>query len=36
MFSAVCQFIGVVLVYNIDKKTQAKMAAELSARHNAE
>ena len=36
MFSAICQFVGVALIYNIDKKTQAKMAAELSARHNAE
>ena len=33
MFSAVCQFIGVALVYNIDKKTQVKMQAELAERH---
>ena len=31
-FSAVCQFVGVALIYNIDKKTLAKMAEELSAR----
>ena len=33
LFSAVCQFIGVALVYNIDKKTQAKMQADLAERH---
>ena len=32
MFSAVCQFIGVAIVYNIDKKTLAKMQSELAAR----
>ena len=32
MFSAVCQFIGVALVYNIDSKTLAQMQSELSAR----
>ena len=32
MFSAVCQFVGVALVYNIDKKTLAKMNEELAAR----
>ena len=31
-FSAVCQFVGVALVYNIDKKTLAKMQAELAER----
>ena len=30
--SAVCQFIGVALVYNIDKKTLATMKEELAAR----
>jgi GPH family glycoside/pentoside/hexuronide:cation symporter len=30
--SAVCQFIGVVLVYNIDKKTLGKMQSELAER----
>ena len=29
MFSAVCQFVGVALIYNIDKKTLAKMSADL-------
>ena len=35
-FSAICQFVGVALIYNIDKKTLAKMTAELSERRNAE
>ena len=30
--SAVCQFVGVALVYNIDKKTLAKMQEELAAK----
>jgi hypothetical protein len=29
MLSAVCQFVGVAIVYNIDKKTLAKMSADL-------
>lgn len=29
LFSAICQFVGVALVYNIDKKTLEKMTAEL-------
>ena len=29
-FSAVCQFVGVALVYNIDKKTLAKMQEDLA------
>ena len=33
MFSAICQFVGVALIYNIDKKTQEKMSAELAERH---
>ncbi len=36
MFSAICQFVGVALVYNIDKKTLTKMTEELAARKNAE
>ena len=36
MFSAVCQFVGVALVYNIDKKTLAKMTADLAERHSAQ
>ena len=31
-FSAACQFVGVALVYNIDKKTLAQMSEELAAR----
>ena len=31
-FSAVCQFIGVAVIYNIDKKTLAKMHEDLEAR----
>ena len=31
-FSAVCQFVGVSLIYNIDKKTLAVMTEELNAR----
>jgi hypothetical protein len=36
MFSAVCQFVGIALVYNIDKKTLETMTAELAERHAAE
>ena len=32
MFSAVCQFVGVALIYNIDKKTLAQMQKELAVR----
>ena len=35
-FSAVCQFVGVFLVYNINKKTLSVMHEELTARHEAE
>ncbi len=35
-FSAVCQFVGVALIYNIDRKTLATMKAELAERHAAE
>ena len=34
-FSAVMQFVGLGLVYNLDKKTTAKMTEELNARHAA-
>jgi GPH family glycoside/pentoside/hexuronide:cation symporter len=34
--SAVCQFVGVALVYNIDRKTLATMQKDLAERHNAE
>ena len=35
VFSAVMQFIGIALIYNLDKKTMAKMNADLEARKNA-
>ena len=31
-FSAVCQFVGVAIIYNIDKKTLAQMTEELAER----
>ena len=31
-FSAICQFVGVALIYNIDKKTLVQMQSELSER----
>ena len=34
--SAVMQFIGLALVYNLDKKTLAKMNEELEVRRAAE
>lgn len=36
LFSAVVQFIGVALIYNLDKKTLEKMNAELAEKHAAE
>ena len=36
LFSAVCQFVGVALIYNIDKKTLDTMTADLAARKSAE
>ena len=33
MFSAVLLFIGLAVIYNLDKKTMEKMNAELEARH---
>ena len=35
-FSAICQFVGVALVYNIDKKTLGKMNDDLAARRAVE
>ena len=35
-FSAICQFVGVALIYNIDKKTLEKMTTDLAERHAAE
>lgn len=34
--SAIFQFVGLVLVYNLDKKTLNKMNEELKAKHEAE
>ena len=31
-FSAICQFVGVAIIYNIDKKTLAQMTEDLAAR----
>ncbi len=36
MFSAMLQFIGLAMIYNLDKKTMAKMNDELAARKGAE
>ena len=36
LFSAVVQFIGIAVVYNLDKKTLDKMNKELEERHSAE
>ncbi len=36
LFSAVLQFIGIALIYNLDKKTMAQMTEELAVRKNAE
>ena len=33
LFSAVMQFVGIALIYNLDKKTLAQMNEELDARH---
>ena len=35
MFSAVCQFIGIAVIYNLDRKTLNKMNEELAARKAA-
>ena len=36
LLSAVCQFVGVAVIYNIDKKTVEKMNAELAERKASE
>ncbi|MBP3378697.1 MAG: MFS transporter, partial [Clostridia bacterium] len=36
LLSAVCQFVGVALIYNIDKKTLETMSKDLAAKHAAE
>ena len=33
LFSAVLQFVSIAFIYNLDKKTMAKMNEELAARH---
>ncbi len=33
LFSAVLQFVGLAVIYNLDKKTMAQMTADLNARH---
>ena len=33
LFAAVMQFVGLALIYNLDKKTLNKMTAELNQRH---
>ena len=33
LFSGIMQFVGLSLIYNLDKKNLAKMNAELKARH---
>ena len=35
LFAAICMFVGLALIYNLDKKTLAKMTEELNARHAA-
>ena len=35
LFSAVLQFVGLAVIYNLDKKTLAKMNDELAARKNS-
>jgi hypothetical protein len=29
LFSGICQFIGIAVIYNLDKKTLAKMSEDL-------
>ena len=36
MFSAILQFVGLAVIYNLDKKTLAKMEADLKAKHELE
>ena len=36
LFSAVLQFVGLALIYNLDKKTLDKMNSELAERKNAQ
>ena len=36
LFSAIIQFVGVGIIFNLDKKTLATMTADLAAKHAAE
>ncbi len=36
LFSAVVQFVGIAIIYNLDRKTLNRMNAELSEKHSAE
>ena len=36
LFSAVLQFVGIAVIYNLDKKTMATMNAELAERHKTD
>ncbi len=36
LFSAICMFVGLSIIYNLDKKTTEQMARELEAKHAAE
>ena len=35
LFSAIVQFVGIGFIFNLDRKTLAKMNEELAARHSA-
>lgn len=36
LFSAIVQFVGIALIYNLDKKTVDRMNSDLEAKHSAE
>ena len=36
MFSAIVQFIGIAIIYNLDKKTLTSMREDLDAKHAEE
>ncbi len=36
LFSAVVQFVGIAVIYNLDKKTLEQMNSELAAKHSGE
>ena len=35
LFSAIVQFVGIGVIYNLDKKTLEQMNDDLAAKHNA-